>query len=162
MRAWRRCEACHVYSRGNARAESCSLVRHALATLFRSGAHARVFTGHKPFARHIVIAAQPATHTPSTEPGALLAEQYRNPLRYSYPEEVLKHRFAPYGSATIGSPITDDSGGTETIVNVAEDVDVAEVAVPAQEGKEKKNKKRKGEKEHVEGKKPKKAKVAGA
>ena len=67
-----------------------------------------VFLAPKPIAHRLVVAAQAITPTPDIS----LAEadptmQYKNPPRHSYPKEVLKHRFTPYGSLL--NPVQDDS-----------------------------------------------------
>ncbi len=51
----------------------------------------------KPIARHLVLAAQPVKPTPLTKNST---ESFKNPQRPSYPKELLKHRFMPYGSKT--------------------------------------------------------------
>lgn len=123
--------------------------------------HAEQTPAPKAFARHIVVSAQATKPQPFSENGEVPVEHYQNPPRHSYPEEVLKHKFAPYGSATasdVTPPVTTTaaSGDANMAVDTPDaDVDNAEVA----QGKEKKSKKRKGEKEAEEVKKPKKPKV---
>ena len=53
--------------------------------------------------RHLVLSARPALPTP--DPSSESSEgssntEYKNPPRPTYPKEVLKHRFMPYGSIT--------------------------------------------------------------
>jgi hypothetical protein len=55
----------------------------------------------KPVTRHLVVAARPAK---PTNPDAAVFE---NPKREAYPEEVLTHRFRPYGDP--GDPLPEDS-----------------------------------------------------
>jgi hypothetical protein len=55
----------------------------------------------KPVTRHLVVAARPAK---PTKPDAAVFE---NPKREAYPEEVLTHRFRPYGDP--GDPLPEDS-----------------------------------------------------
>ncbi|KAF8638885.1 hypothetical protein AX17_001938 [Amanita inopinata Kibby_2008] len=59
----------------------------------------------KPFSRHIVVCSQPAIlqHAPELNTaGDVLPTVYQNLPRESYPPEMLKHQFMPYGSlATI-------------------------------------------------------------
>ena len=50
----------------------------------------------KPITRHIVFSAQEVKPTP--EPDVDPTTTYKNPPRHSYPKEVLKHRFLPYGA----------------------------------------------------------------
>lgn len=62
----------------------------------------------KPISRHIVITAQPAQvqHVPNADgkPATVL----QNPPRQSYPPELLKHRFLPYGSLAPGGSVKED------------------------------------------------------
>lgn len=76
----------------------------------------------KPVTRHLVVAARPAK---PTKPDAAVFE---NPKREAYPEEVLTHRFRPYGDP--GDPPPEDSMA----------VDKAEVSA-----KEKERPKRRGD-----------------
>jgi hypothetical protein len=46
----------------------------------------------KPIARHLILSAQPIK--PTTDPTV----SFKSPQRPSYPKELLKHRFMPYGS----------------------------------------------------------------
>lgn len=113
------------------------------------------------------MTAQPAIPTSAAERGAAPADLYQNPPRHSYPAEVLKHRFAPYGSASAapdpkGPTVEDDGDAEMAIENTLGSVATTGVPVPVKEGKEKKGKKRKVEKESGEPKKAKKAKVAAA
>ena len=49
-----------------------------------------IFSVQKPIARHLVVSARPAKPTrPDTA--------YEAPKREAYPDEVLTHRFRPYG-----------------------------------------------------------------
>lgn len=58
----------------------------------------------KPFAHHLLISAQSVVPTPcapsASDPQASISTgpPYKNPPRQSYPKEVLKHQFMPYGS----------------------------------------------------------------
>lgn len=58
----------------------------------------------KPFAHHLLISAQAVVPTPyapsADDPQASTSSgpPYKNPPRQSYPKEVLKHQFMPYGS----------------------------------------------------------------
>ena len=66
------------------------------------------FLAPKPILHHLVVAAQAVTPTPDTSlADADRRAQYKNPPRHSYPKEVLKHRFTPYGSLL--NPVQDDS-----------------------------------------------------
>ena len=112
----------------------------------------------KPIARHLVVSAKDISPTPNSSIQAVSdsARTYQNPPRQSYPKELLKHRFMPYGSL-IGN---DDSGATQDV-----DVDMeadGEKGTTAQEGAspEKKPKELKGKKRKVEGDTPKKSKKA--
>ncbi|KAI9453737.1 hypothetical protein F5148DRAFT_1232209 [Russula earlei] len=55
----------------------------------------KLYLARKPVTRHLVVATRPARPTkPDTGSGATA---YQNPKREAYPEEVLTHRFHPYG-----------------------------------------------------------------
>ncbi|KAF8881287.1 hypothetical protein CPB84DRAFT_1851624 [Gymnopilus junonius] len=56
----------------------------------------RLYPAPKPIARHIVLSAQEVK--PTLDPNADSPTVYKNPPRYSYPKEVLKHKFLPYGA----------------------------------------------------------------
>ena len=67
-----------------------------------------MFIAPIPISHRIVVAAQAVTPTPDSslvDSGPLM--RYKNPPRHSYPKEVLKHRFTPYGSLL--NPVQDDS-----------------------------------------------------
>jgi len=112
-------------------------------------------TAPKPIARHLVVSAQDIipTSDPSVPVAADSARTYQNPPRQSYPKELLKHRFMPYGSLTG----TDDA-------TVAHDIDV-DMGVDAAKGSTmeggtpgKSFKESKGKKRKVEADTPKKSK----
>ena len=108
----------------------------------------------KPIARHLVISAQPIRPT-HTSPAVR-----QNPPRFSYPKEVLKHRYVPYGSVDATAAETD-----AMIVDSEPQSPPAVAESPAVEVdpeiKVKKGKKRKGEVDAAEAppKKTKKSKV---
>lgn len=52
----------------------------------------------------MVIVAQPAKPTP--DPLVTMGDALKNPPRFSYPKEVLKHAYVPYGSL-LNRPIAD-------------------------------------------------------
>ena len=58
----------------------------------------------KPFAHYLLLSAQPTQPTPcapsagGTQTSISTGPRYKNPPRQSYPKEVLKHQFMPYGS----------------------------------------------------------------
>ena len=55
----------------------------------------------KPFAHHLLISAQsvvPTPCAPSAGDPQSTGPPYKNPPRQSYPKELLKHQFIPYGS----------------------------------------------------------------
>ncbi|KAG6826391.1 hypothetical protein H0H92_016001 [Tricholoma furcatifolium] len=134
----------------------------------RKSKKGKLYPAPKPIARHLIVSAQPAVPTPdpsSTGP----IQPYSRPPRQSYPKEVLKHAFKPYGSI----------GGVKETAEDAMDVDASEAqpAVPSSPMQKKKHtkadspevekkskgKKRKGEGVDVETapqKKSKKAKTA--
>ena len=65
--------------------------------------HIAVGLAPKPIARHLVLAAQPVKPTMDETS----SETFKNPQRPSYPKELLKHRFMPYGSLT--KPSADET-----------------------------------------------------
>jgi DNA-directed RNA polymerase I subunit RPA34.5 len=79
----------------------------------------------KPFAHHLLLSAQsvvPTPCAPSTgDPQASISTgpPYKNPPRQSYPKEVLKHQFMPYGSLV--NVTTNDSNEMD-IDNVEEEI----------------------------------------
>ncbi|KAK2460684.1 hypothetical protein APHAL10511_007154 [Amanita phalloides] len=56
------------------------------------------YAAPKPISRHVIITAQPAHAQPAAEGGEAPVTILQNPPRHSYPPELLKHRFMPYGS----------------------------------------------------------------
>src|SRR6266851_7301618 len=96
-----------------------SLIAHQFSFSFRFFSRN---AAPKPVTRHLVVAARPAK---PTKPDAAAFE---NPKREAYPEEVLTHRFRPYGDP--GDPPPKDSMA----------VDKAEVSA-----KEKERPKRRGD-----------------
>jgi DNA-directed RNA polymerase I subunit RPA34.5 len=154
----------HAYYRGRRKTASstevsalsnCPCVAHSISSKLAP----------KPIARHIVLSAQDVlpTPNPSVPTASDSAQIYQNPPRQSYPKELLKHRFMPYGSLV---------GNND--VNAAQDKDVdmdgdAEGkgsqpklgASPGKKTNESKGKKRKVEGDpKMEGDSPKKAKKA--
>ncbi|KAH9972907.1 hypothetical protein BJV74DRAFT_889106 [Russula compacta] len=57
----------------------------------------KVYLAQKPVTRHLVVAACPAKPTTQPDAASDSAAAYQNPEREAYPEEVLTHRFRPYG-----------------------------------------------------------------
>ncbi|KJA21031.1 hypothetical protein HYPSUDRAFT_55692 [Hypholoma sublateritium FD-334 SS-4] len=121
----------------------------------RKGKKGEFYPEPKPIARHLVINAQPIRPT-HTSPAVR-----QNPPRFSYPQEVLKHRYVPYGSvdaaaAELDAMVVDSE--PQSPPTVPESL-VAEVDP---EIKVKKGKKRKGDVDAAEAppKKSKKSKVA--
>ncbi|KAL0070384.1 hypothetical protein AAF712_002215 [Marasmius tenuissimus] len=86
-----------------------------------------VFVAPRPIARRLVVSAQEVTATPPEETDPTLEQQ--NPKRFSYPKNLLKHKFMPYGSRShLQSP--------------SEDVEM-DVEVPQTQEKEKEKSKKK-------------------
>ncbi|KAG6331030.1 hypothetical protein ID866_8061 [Astraeus odoratus] len=56
----------------------------------------------KPIARHLVVSAQPTAPTPPEHSPIV----HQNPARPSYPRDVLKHHFVPYGARSQGNGTT--------------------------------------------------------
>jgi len=111
----------------------------------------------KPIARHLVISAQDITPTPDSSLIAASdsARTYQNPPRQSYPKELLKHRFVPYGSLT-----RNDTGVTEEDVEIEVEMDAEKDVMEDGTIPEKKSKKSKGKKRKMEEDAPKKSKKA--
>ncbi|PPQ82373.1 hypothetical protein CVT25_008334 [Psilocybe cyanescens] len=70
-------------------------IKSLTCLLPRSSKKGKLYPISKPIAHHIVVTAQPVTPTLPPNGESL---QYQNPPRHSYPKEILKHRFMPYGS----------------------------------------------------------------
>ena len=138
---------------------ACYLERRKTAGFTKVSGASRLFdsalntikSAPKPIARHLVLSAQDISPTP--DPSVHLAADslrtYQNVPRQSYPREVLKHRFMPYGSRiTQGVDV-------EVEVGIKEKDPTGEGASPGKNPRGSKGKKRK-----VEGDTPKKAKKA--
>ncbi|KAH7928156.1 hypothetical protein BV22DRAFT_1083499 [Leucogyrophana mollusca] len=107
----------------------------------------KLYTAPKPIARHIVISAPPVT------PSEHEHITHQNPPRPSYPKEVLKHCFIPYGAQQ------ESAAALPTADDVEMDDPTPEgKSTPAGKGKEHKTKESKGNKRRIEGETPKKAK----
>ncbi|KAG1865381.1 hypothetical protein F4604DRAFT_2026459 [Suillus subluteus] len=61
----------------------------------------KLYIAPKEIARHLVVSAQPSRASPPEHPSIL----HQNPPRPSYPKELLKHHFVPYGAKP---PINSD------------------------------------------------------
>ncbi|KAF8626288.1 hypothetical protein AX15_004959 [Amanita polypyramis BW_CC] len=67
-----------------------------------------LYAAPKPISRHIVVTAQPAQPQLAPDASGASVTIYQNPPRQSYPLELLKHRFTPYGSL---APVENDELG---------------------------------------------------
>ena len=89
----------------------------------------------KPFARHLVIAAQavvPSPIAPSESGPDPETGKYKSVPRQRYPAELLKHRFMPYGSVGgVDESVVDPVNGED----LSMDVDVEEVSSPKKQKK---------------------------
>ncbi|EGO21940.1 hypothetical protein SERLADRAFT_441157 [Serpula lacrymans var. lacrymans S7.9] len=63
----------------------------------RSKKRGKLYAAPKPIARHIVVSAHESS-VAQTQTGPHSATISQNPPRHSYPKDVLKHCFMPYGS----------------------------------------------------------------
>lgn len=54
----------------------------------------KLYIAPKEITRHLVVSAQPSRASPPEHPSIL----HQNPPRPSYPKELLKHHFVPYGA----------------------------------------------------------------
>lgn len=122
-------------------------------------AYFRFASAPKSIARHIVVTTKAELPTPDPSSGSDAASPvYKNPPRYRYPPEVLKHRFMPMGSLvrTIGTPESMDIDQVEDMLDTKQDK-VSPVANAQPEVAEVVKKKRKGDEERA--KKSKKTKT---
>ncbi|KAI6004917.1 hypothetical protein EDD15DRAFT_1025144 [Pisolithus albus] len=104
----------------------------------------------KPIARHIIISAREAVPTaPKHQPII-----HQNPPRPSYPKDVLKHQFVPYGARSQSDILTaEESMDMESLAPPDITSEKPRQEVPQVTGMESKGKKRK-----KEGESPKKSK----
>lgn len=90
-------------------------------------AHRRFFSlriaAPKPVTRHLVVVSRPAKPSRPDATASEAALVFENPKREAYPEEVLTHRFRPYGDP--GDPPPED---------YHMDVDTVEVSPKEKEG----------------------------
>lgn len=97
----------------------------------------------KEIARHLVVSAQPSKAVPPENQSIL----HQNSSRLSYPRELLKHHFVPYGARAepsiidVDGPAEDGTLGTEA--------DGSPHKTKESKVKESKSRKRKVEKETV-------------
>ena len=100
----------------------------------------------KPFAHHLLISAQAVVSTPCAPPAGdpqssiSTGPPYKNPPRYSYPKEVLKHQFMPYGSlanvTNNSNEMVIDNHEEEMVMNVdIEDPEPQPTKVKKKQGK---------------------------
>lgn len=95
----------------------------------------------KPITRHLVLSAQSVIPTPTSAPEGSV---YKNPPRESYPAEVLKHRFMPYGSQV--DLINDDADVPMADIEVQDVVEPSTKPEKAENKTPKSDKKTKGKK----------------
>ncbi|KAG5641147.1 hypothetical protein DXG03_005886 [Asterophora parasitica] len=72
-------------------------IKSVSCLLPRKSQKGKLFPAPKPFARHLVVSAQPVVPTPNPASAGPI-EPYSRPPRENHPKEVLTHRFLPYGS----------------------------------------------------------------
>ncbi|KAG1856621.1 hypothetical protein DFJ58DRAFT_913599 [Suillus subalutaceus] len=87
-----------------ARAEE---LRGLSCLLPRKKKRGKLYIAPKEIARHLVVSAQPSRASPPEHPSIL----HQNPPRPSYPKELLKHHFVPYGAKP---PINSDHASMDT------------------------------------------------
>ena len=87
----------NVYSLGDEGNDLTSEEMNSLSFLVPRKSKGKMFKAPKPIARRLVISPQAPTPTQAENAPPIT---YQNPPRPSYPPEVLKHRFAPYGAST--------------------------------------------------------------
>lgn len=110
-----------------------------------------ILAAPKPIARHLVISAQDVIPTASNS-----TQTYQNPPRQSYPKEVLKHQFTPYGSGTGEDAV---SASQDNTMNVDESMEGAETVLDRTQSPVKKLKTKKRKVESETPKKSKRVKV---
>ncbi|KAF8643551.1 hypothetical protein AX16_008939 [Volvariella volvacea WC 439] len=163
-----------------------------LTCLLPRKAKGKLFPTPRPIARQIVLSAQAALPTPAPSPAPggvsvgktiiagtetspeVTGPPYKNPERKSYPTEILKHQFMPYGSltpaygvgdVTMESDVAEAEAEAEAkIVKRKPKKELSPVVEIVRKGKSSKGdsggKKRKGDEEASNSqKKPKKAKT---
>ncbi|KAF4604333.1 hypothetical protein EYR40_001512 [Pleurotus pulmonarius] len=94
-------------------------IRNLSCLLPRKSKGGKLFSAPKPITRRLVFSAQPATPSASS-PTSNTPILFQNPPRHSYPKELLKHRFMPFGSQAIsdGIPPEIHSPGDEEAMEV--------------------------------------------
>ena len=147
----------HVCYLGRRKTASSIKVHCISVHLLRFNIHDFLRIAPKPIARHLVLSAQDVIPTldPLVPPAADTARTHQNPPRQSYPKEVLKHRFMPYGSLIASA---DATSAHEMAINM--EVDGEKGIEMGDETLGKKLKESKGKKRKVEGDTPKKSKKA--
>jgi len=139
----------------------------------RKSKKGKLYAAPTPIARTIVMAAQPVKPTPDPSgPSSPNARPvYKNPPRESHPQELLSHRFVPYGAVDPTEGGEEGSGRATTLMEVDPEVLVPETPESPsktekdgkkdkRDDKKSKGKKRKGEEVGESPKKSKKAKTA--
>ena len=96
----------------------------------------------KPFVHHLLVSAQLVVPTPyesssstgGTQPSIMTGPPYKNPPRQSYPKEVLKHQFMPYGSlvnvTNNGNEMDIDTHEEGTVMNVDMETPEPQLTLP--------------------------------
>jgi len=87
----------------------------------------KLYLAPKPITRHLVVVSRPAKPSGPDATASGAALRFENPKREAYPEEVLTHRFRPYGDP--GDPPSK---------NQHMDVDTAKVGPKEKEGSKRK------------------------
>ncbi|KAF9228851.1 hypothetical protein BS17DRAFT_772585 [Gyrodon lividus] len=106
----------------------------------------------KAISRHIVVSAQPVVPTvPEHQPII-----HQNPPRPSYPKDVLKHRYIPYGARSGQSKSEDLSMDVDVDTQATKPADTMETSFSKDKGGQPKESK--GKKRKVEGEIPKNSK----
>ncbi|KAJ3788267.1 hypothetical protein GGU11DRAFT_708705 [Lentinula aff. detonsa] len=72
-------------------------IRGLTCLLPRKKKRGQLFIAPRPIARHLIISAQPIIPS-SSDISTETATLTQNPPRFSYPQELLKHRFVAFGS----------------------------------------------------------------
>ena len=138
---------------------------YSLLSLYLS--QCELCSASKPVTRHVVIMAplaKPSAQEAKNADSPTKSFVHRNPPRFAYPEELLTHRFMPYGSESAPSaPVPKDTDVMEvdpSAVSLKEEsTERASGAVSPQKETMEKGKKRKSGEESPKAHRTKKAKT---
>jgi DNA-directed RNA polymerase I subunit RPA34.5 len=142
-----------VYFHARAKWENYTSVKKRVPTFFvRMPFCSHPTPAPKPVSRHIVVSTQPSVATPAENWTVV----HQNPPRPSYPKDVLKHAFVPYGARSEKTQLEDLSMDVDAIETSADKPAADAAPTPkVKPTKTKESKESKGKKRKVEGDSPK-------